>query len=180
MRIKKYFIKITVLAIFLFHLAAFAPAQTTNAPRQEKLLNGLKLLVWSDKNAPKTNVSLRIHSGAAFDPAGKEGAMALLSDVLFPNLAQFEYFSEDLGGNLGITSTYDYIQIDASGDNDKILEILETLAQAITQPQIDKDTTAKIKTQRLEQLKTFEAAPQYVLDHAVIKRLFGNYPYGRP
>jgi predicted Zn-dependent peptidase len=180
MRIKKYFIKFTVLAIFLFQFAAFASAQTTRAPREEKLLNGMKLLVWSDKNAPKTTVSLRIHSGAAFDPAGKEGVMSLLSDILFPNTAQFEYFAEDLGGNLGILSGYDYIQIDASGDNDKILEILEALAQAITRPQIDKDTTAQVKTKLLETVKMLEKNPVYVADLAVANRLFGNYPYGRP
>jgi hypothetical protein len=179
MRIKKYFKKITVLTLFLFQFAVFSSAQTPNAPRQEKLLNGLKLLVWPDKSAPKASVSLRIHSGSAFDPLSKEGVMALLSDILFPNQAVLEYFSEDLGGDIGITSTYDYIQIDMSGDNDKILEVLEALAQAVIRPQIDKDTTAKVKTQKLELIKDFEKHPIYVADYAVAKRLFGNYPYGR-
>jgi zinc protease len=181
MRIKKYFKKITVLSLFLFQIAAFSFAQTTNlpAPREEKLLNGLKLLVWSNPKAEKTSVKLRIHSGAAFDPLAKEGVMALLGDILFPNESVKEYFAEDLGGSLEITSNYDYIQIDASGDHDKILEILEAIAQAVTKPQIDKDTTAKVKAARLERVKEFEKNPAYLADRAVANRLFGNYPYGR-
>jgi predicted Zn-dependent peptidase len=182
MRIRKYFKKITVLALFLFQIAAVSFAQTTiqTAPREEKLLNGLKLLVWSDAKAEKVTVKLRIHSGAAFDPQAKEGVMTLLGDILFPNESVKEYFTEDLGGSLEITSNYDYIQIDASGDNDKILEIMESLAQAVTRPQIDKDTTAKVKTARLEKVKELEKNPSYVADQRVANRLFGNYPYGRP
>jgi hypothetical protein len=178
MRIKKYINKITILAVFLFQLAAFAPAQTP-APREEKLLNGMKLLVWSNPQAEKTSVKLRIHSGAAFDPLTREGVMALLGDILFPNETAKEYFAEDLGGSLEITSNYDYIQITASGDNDKILEILEAIAQAVTRPQIDKETTAKVKTARLEKVKELEKNPAYIADNAVANRLFGNYPYGR-
>ena len=182
MTIKKYFKKITVLALFLFHLSALAAAQTTNlpAPREEKLLNGMKLLVWSDQKAAKTSVRLRIHSGSAFDPQAREGVMALLGDILFPNQTSQEYFAEDLGGSLEVTSNYDYIQISATGDNDKILEMLEAIAQAITISQIDKETTAKVKTARLEKLKELEKDPAYLADRAVARQLFGNYPYGRP
>jgi len=181
MRIKKYFKKFTVLALFLFQIAAVSFAQTTiqSAPREEKLLNGLKLLVWSNPKAEKTSVKLRIHSGAAFDPLAKEGVMALLGDILFPNESVKEYFADDLGGSLEITSNYDYIQIEASGDNDKILEILEAIAQAVTKPQIDKETTAKVKAARLEKVAYFEKNPSYIADRAVANRLFGNYPYGR-
>lgn len=183
MRIKKYFKKITVLSLFLFQIAAFSFAQTANppaAPREEKLLNGMKLLVWADPKVEKASVKLRIHSGSAFDPQAREGVMALLGDILFPNETSKEYFTEDLGGSLEITGNYDYIQINATGDNDKILEILEALAQAVTRPQIDKETTAKIKLARLEKIKALEKNPAYIADRNVIKRLYGNYPYGRP
>ena len=180
MRIKKYFNKITLLAIFLFQLNALA--QTTNlpAPREEKLLNGMKLLVWTDAKAEKASVKLRIHSGSAFDPQTKEGVMALLTDILFPNETAWEYFTEDLGGSLETTSNYDYIQINATGDNDKILDLLEALATAVTKPQIDKETTAKVKTAKLELVKKLEKNPAYVADQAAAKQLFGNFPYGRP
>jgi len=182
MRIKNYFKNFTVLAFFLFTFNSFTFAQTPNltAPREQKLLNGLKLLVWANPGAEKVSVKLRIHSGSAFDPLAKEGVMTLLSEILFPNEVAREYFEQDLGGSLDVVSNYDYIQINATGGNDKILEILQALAGAVSTPQIDKDTTAKVRTANLEKIKELEKNPAYLADVAVAKRLFGSYPYGRP
>lgn len=181
MNIRNYFNKITVLALFLFSLNALSFAQTTNppAPREAKLLNEMKLLVWANPSAEKVSVKLRVHSGAAFDPLAKEGVMALLSEILFPNETSREYFEQDLGGSLLVESNYDYIQISATGDSDKILDILEAISAAVTKPQIDKDTTAKIKTAQLARVAELEKNPVYIADSAAAKRLFGNFPYGR-
>ncbi len=179
MNIKNNFIRYTLSALILLSLATISFAQKSNQPRQEKLLNGLKLLTWNDTATDKVTVKLRIHSGAAFDTQNKEGTMALLADALFPNDTVKEFFREDLGGSLEVVSNYDYIQINATGDADQVLTILETIAAAVTKTQIDKDTTTKLKAARLERIQELEKNPSYVADQAVAKRLFGNYPYGR-
>ncbi len=182
MNIKYYLKKLTLLSLILFIAVSFTAAQTTKlsaTPRQEKLLNGLKLLVWNEPTAAKVTVKLRIHSGAAFDTLNKEGTMALLADVLFPDESMKEFFSEDLGGSLSIKSNYDYLQIDATGNSDQVLTILETLAAAVTKPQINKETTAKVRAARLERIKELEKNPAYIADLAVAKRLFGDFPYGK-
>ncbi len=173
--------KFTLLVLFLFQFTLICSTQTVKypEPRQEKLLNGLKLLVWNEPQAQKVTVKLRIHSGSAFDPQGKEGVMALLADVLFPNESQKEFFAEDLGGSLDVTSNFDYIQINATGNSDQFLTIIETLATAVTNPQINKEITAKIISARLEKVKELEKNPAYIADQAVAKRLFGDFPYGR-
>ena len=158
---------------------SFAQANASAVPRQEKLLNGLKILLWQNQNTDKVTVKLRVHSGAAFDPRGKEGTMALLADALFPNESQRDYFRDDLGGSLEVESNYDYLQISATGDADKILTILEAFAAAVTKPTLDADTTAQVKTARLAKIRELEKNPAYVADLAVVKRLFGDYPYGR-
>ncbi len=171
------FVKFTILLLLLFLSINFAFAQ--KAPRQEKLLNGLNLLIWNDPTAPKATVKLRIHSGSAFDALGKEGTTALLADILFPTSAAKEFFAEDLGGSLEVVSNYDYIQINATANNDQFLTMLETIANAVINPQIDKDTTEKVRAARLEMLKGLEKNPSYVADQAVAKRLLGDFPYGR-
>lgn len=183
MKINKYLKKCVFSAAFSLCFFTFVFAQNVNfsaPPRQEKLLNGLKVLVWSDLNAPKVSVSLRIHSGSAFDPQEKEGVMALLGEILFPNDAAREFFAEDLGGSLEIISNYDYIQINATGDNDQVLTILETIAAAVDKPRIDKETTALAKARKLEKVVETEKDFSQIADQAVAKRLFGNFPYGRP
>lgn len=180
MKIIQHFVKLTISAAFLFALANVNFAQSNTVPQEEKLLNGLRLLTFRQKGADKLTIKLRLHSGSAFDPQNKEGVMALFADILFPNQEQVrEYFTDELGGSFEIVSNYDYIQISATGATDKLLPILETLAQAVTQTQIDKETTPKVKIARLAKIKEWESDPSYVANLAVRKQLLGNFPYGR-
>lgn len=181
MKFRSYTQKITlpVLILFLFNSFGFAQNINLPAPKQEKLLNGLKLLMWNQPNAEKATVKLRIHSGSAFDPKDKEGVMALLADALFPNEQIKEFFADDLGGSLEVVSSYDYIQINATGANDQILTILETVAAAVSNPTIDKETTAKVKNARLATIKERQKNSVLVADQAARTRLLGSFPYGR-
>lgn len=181
MNIKNRFKVFIFLTLILFAANSLATAQAvkTGAPRQEKLLNNLKLLMWTEPAAEKVTIRLRVHSGAAFDTLGKEGTMALLADILFPNEASKEFFAEDLGGSLSVESNFDFIQINATGNTDQILTMLETIAGAVTKPQIDKETFTKISAARMARVKELEKNPAYVADLAVASRLFGSYPYGR-
>jgi len=149
------------------------------APKQERLLNGLKILMWSDAKAEKVLLKLRVHSGSAFDPQDREGLMQMLADSLFPNAAAREFFKDDLGGDLEVITNYDYIQINASSKPENFVKMLETIGSAVANPVIDKDTTATIRSELLTKVLSLEADPAYLADRAVAKRLFGTFPYGR-
>src|SRR4051794_6990253 len=56
------------IILFLASLGVFAQKASIRDPKQEKLLNGLKVLMWSDPSADKVAVKIRVHSGSAFDP----------------------------------------------------------------------------------------------------------------
>lgn len=168
-------------AMCVLLLAAAALAQSSAAqPKRETLLNGLKVVMQPDKSAQNVEIRVRIHSGAAFDPQGKEGVMKLIAENIFPNETARDYFKEDLGGSLEIRTTYDYIEIRATGRSDAFLQMMETLASAVANPTIDKETTAKLRSTMLESLKKYEADPVYVADRAIARRMFGTFPYGRP
>ncbi len=173
--------KITVFAITLLFATVSAFPQNANikTPRQEKLLNGLKVLMWSDPNTPNVSVKIRFHSGSAFDPQDKEGLMQILAENLFPNESVREFFNDDLGGSLEVLTNYDYIQINATSKSDEFLNLLETLANAVANPTIDKEITAKLKAKQLEKVNALEKNPAYVADQATAKRLLGSFPYGR-
>ncbi len=181
MKFRNYFKNFTFSLLILIGTAmvSFAQTQTFPAPRESKLLNGTKLLVWNNKNTDKVFVKIRIHSGSAFDPLGKEGVMQMLSDILFPMETTREFFTEDLNGSFDIVTNYDYIQINASGDADKLLTILETLSPAIINPQINKESTERVRLPLLAKVQELEKNPSYIADRAVAKRLLGNFPYGR-
>jgi zinc protease len=165
-----------------FILAALTPlfGQNTATPRQEKLLNGLKVLMWPDPAADKVSLKVRVHSGTSFDPQGKEGAMSLLAESFFPTELSQTFFREDLGGGLSVTANYDYIQINAWAKPEEFLTLLEAVSTAVSTPTIDKETTPKLVAARLAKIKALEADPVYMADIAAAKQLFGTFPYGRP
>lgn len=179
---KIYFQRSAFLVFFLLLLTNLSFAQSINfpEPRQDKLLNGLKVLVWNQPKTGRITVKIRVHSGSAFDPQDKMGTMVLLGRILFPEAGIKQFFEEDLEGNLEIINTYDYMQINATAKADEFVSLLETLAPAVSNPSIDKEKTAKVKAEHLEKLKELEKNPSYVADRAIAERLLGEFPYGRP
>jgi zinc protease len=170
-----------LLFALLIALSGISLAQKPAAtPRQEKLLNGLKVLYWNTPGAEKITLKLRIHAGSSFDPQDKEGVMKLVSESFFPNADSRDFFKDELGGNLDITCNYDYIQIDTTAKSSDFLILLETVAQAISNPDLSREATTGLKTALLARIQEAEKDSEYVADRAVAKRLFGTFPYGRP
>jgi hypothetical protein len=169
------------LAIFLFILLISASSvfAQKRGPRQEKLLNGLKVLMWNVPKSDKVTVKIRVHSGSAFDPQQKEGVMRLLADNIFPNESAKEFFTEELDGSLEVVSNYDYIQITATAKSEHLLDVLQTLANAVANPVIDKETTARLRAALAGKVKELDKDPVYVADMAAASRLYGTFPYGR-
>src|SRR6185503_7355341 len=104
----RLFLRLCAFACVIL-LAAAQPlrAQIASQPEREQLLNGLRLLFWLKPGSPEVILKLRINSGAAFDLSGKSGQMALLGDLLFPDPATIDYFTDQMGGKLDVSVTYD-------------------------------------------------------------------------
>lgn len=175
-----------VIVFALAFLIAFAAvkvasAQSQKEPKRHQLLNNLRLLVWSEPAAANVLVKLRIHSGAAFDPREKAGAMRLLADSLFPDETVNNYFTEDLGGKLSVESNYDFIEITASGKSENLLDILETVRNGVSSAALTTENFKKVRDARLKIVQGQTTTAEDAADLLIRKRLFGDYfPYGRP
>ena len=170
----------TVLSAAILAVVVPAYAQSASAPKEEKLLNGLKLLMFDAPGSDKVTLKVRIHAGSAFDPQGKEGLMKLLAANVFPNPEAKEYFSEKLGGSLDVESNYDYVQVNATSSPENVVSMIETVAAAIVNIENDKETTAKLKEAQLKRVSMLSGDASYVADQAAATRLLGTFPYGRP
>ena len=167
-----------VLSIFLMAPAAFpqAPAE----PEREQLLNGLKLLFWLKPGSPDVILKLRINSGAAFDLSGKAGQMSLLADLLFPDPATVDYFTDEMGGKLDVKVTYDSTTITMVGKAAELERIVEVLRNALLATQFTPEVITRMRDARIKQLKDSSISSASVADRALATRLFGDFPYGRP
>jgi zinc protease len=167
---------LAVLLALVF-LASNGAAQT--APEPEQLLNGLRILFWEKPGSPDVLVKLRIHSGAAFDLAGKSGEMALLGDLLFPDAATTDFFSE-MGGKLDIAVNYDSTTITMVGKPAQFDQIVEVLRNGLLATQLTPEVINRIRDSRLKIIRETAISPSVVADRAIASRLFGDFPYGRP
>lgn len=155
-----------------------APAQSQPEPRREQLLNGLRILLWSRPTDQNVLVKLRVHSGAAFDLAGKEGLMATLADLMFDPQTR-DYVTEELGGRIEVTLGYDTLDITLAGRATDFERLLELARNAVTNPQLTPEAIERVRTARLKSLRETPPTAAAAADRAAAARLFGLYPYGR-
>jgi predicted Zn-dependent peptidase len=143
-------------------------------------LNGLPVVYWQRPGDANLFMKLRLNSGAAFDLTGKAGTMALLGDALFPDPATREYVTEELGGHLEVTTTYDSIDVTISGKASQAERMIELLRNAILGMNLSADSVSKLREARIAQLGKAPLSNSVLADRAVATRLFGTFPYGRP
>ena len=167
-----------VLSLFLMAPATFPQAPTE--PEREQLLNGLRLLFWLRPGSPDVILKLRINSGAAFDLSGKAGEMALLGDILFPDPATVDYFTDEMGGKLDVKVTYDSTTITMVGKASELERIVEVLRNAILATQFTPEIINRMRDARIKLLRDTSIVPASVADRAIAARLLGDFPYGRP
>jgi len=154
-------------------------SQTAPQPEREQLLNGLRLLIWPQPGSPDLVVKLRINSGAAFDLAGKSGQMALLGDLLFPDAATVDYFTDELGGKLNVSVNYDSMTITMVGKAAEFEQVISVLRNALLSTQFAPDVVTRIREARIKSLRDGSVSPGMIADRAIAVRLFGDFPYGR-
>src|SRR5690242_11797860 len=104
-----------VLCLSVFALLPVRVRAQPAEPERETLLNGLRILYWSQPGNPEVLLRMRIHSGAAFDLADKGGMMALLGDALFPDQSTCDDESGELRGRLEVTTRFDTIGVTVPG-----------------------------------------------------------------
>ncbi|MCA1556423.1 MAG: insulinase family protein [Acidobacteria bacterium] len=151
----------------------------TPAPRREQLLNGLRLLLLHRPNDPQVMLKMRINSGAAFDLAGKEGLMTLLTDALFSDPGTRQYVTEELNGQITVNTSYDYIEILLSGKTSDFERLAELLRNALLQIRLAPEDVNRLRDERLKAARDEGGRPALVANRAIAARLYGSYPYGR-
>src|SRR5215212_7781222 len=165
--------------VFLFSALPLS-APPAAQPEREQLLNGLRLLYFVKPGDPEVILKLRINSGAAFDFSGKSGQMALLGDLLFPDPGTVDYFTDEMGGKLNVSVTYDSTTITMVGKADQLEHIVEVLRNALIATQLTPEVVTKMRDARIKLLRDTTIVPAEVADRAIAARLYGDFPYGRP
>jgi zinc protease len=167
---------ISTLMLALASLPALG--QTTPEPRREQLLNGLRTLLVHRPADPNVLVKLRVHSGAAFDLAGKEGMMSLLAAAMF-DAEDFRFVEEDLGGRLEVKVDYDAINITVAAPARDFGRVIELLRSSLTNLQLTPEGVVRLRSERVERAGAEPVTAALTADRAAAARLFRPHPYAR-
>jgi zinc protease len=178
--LNRFLRKAALAACLLTALQPSVSAQVPIEPEHNRLLNGLRVLIWARPSEQNVVLKLRVHSGAAFDLEGKAGSMALLGDILFPDPTTREYFTEEMQGRLNVTTDYDSMTITMQGRAREFERIVEILRTALVTTQLTPENVAKVRGGRIKVVKESAISPAMLADRAIATRLFGDFPYGRP
>src|SRR5215216_992155 len=159
-------LKLLISAFCIFLLPAAVFPQVSPEPEREQLLNGLRMLLWLKPGSPDVILKLRINSGAAFDLTGKSGQMALLGDLLFPDPATVDFFTDEMGGKLNVSVTYDSTTITMVGKVSEFEQIVEVLRNALLSTQLTPEVVTRVRDARIKLLRDTSMDPTAIADRA--------------
>jgi len=149
-------------------------------PQREQLLNGLRVLLVPRPGDSNVLIKLRVHSGAAFDIAGKAGTMSLLGELMFPDQVTYDYFKEEVNGQLLVQTDLDSINVTMQGRASEFDRMIDTLRVAVVNTPLSPENVTRIRDARAKALREKNPTPADVADRIIAERLFGSFPYGRP
>lgn len=175
--------KLLVVSSFIFLVGSVGSpgyGQATVEPEREQILNGLRILLWPRAADQNVLIKIRVHSGAAFDIAGKAGQMAILADMLFPDPGTREYFVDEMSGRLEVATDHDSLTITMQGRASEFERIVGILRTALINTDITPENVTRIRDSRIKIVRETNLSPAIVADRAIATRLFGDFPYGRP
>lgn len=175
----------TWLALAMLLALLAVPARAVEVQR---VVAGEGIEAWlvEDHANPIITVSFAFRgSGAAADPAGKEGlanmASSLLDEGAGPLDAQaFQRQLEDMAIDLGFNASLDNFTgtlRTLTQNRDRAFELLRL---AINQPRFDADAVTRIRGQIESSLRRQLEDPDIIASQRFWATMFADHPYGRP
>jgi zinc protease len=158
---------------------------TIATPGEQRLPNGLRVIVAERRGVPLVTARLVVLSGAELDPPGRAGATALMAGVLTrgtlrhtaPVLATL---AGTLGGSLDSSAGWNESGVGITVTTPKLSDALSLLAEVAMVPAFAPAEIERYRTQALDELKVAYAEPGTLAGLAAMHALYGDGAYGHP
>ena len=157
--------------------AVFPPFQ------EERLPNGLTLLLVENHRQPVVSISLAIPAGSVFDPAGKEGTATLVAGLLTKGAGgrsaeQVAEAIERVGGSIGAGADNETLTLRADVLAPDATLAFELLGAALTAPDFPAAELELLRTQTLSSLQLELSQPASIAQRQFNRALYGDHPFG--
>jgi len=155
------------------------------APTKTVLKNGLTVLALERRSIPLVQFQLMVRSGAAADPAGKEGTAALVARLLkrgtkSRSATQFFEEVEFVGGTIDTAATADASFVRGEFASRDVEIGFNLIADLALNPAFRPEEFDKEKRLALAEIVDRLDDPDQVARLAFASWLYGGHPYGHP
>ena len=155
------------------------------AASEQRLPNGLRVLVAQRRGLPLVTAQLVLLSGAEQDPEKQAGLASLTNSLLVRGTAKrtassLAVAAEALGGSLESTAAWDQAQLGITVTTPKLSQALALLSEAARTPAFANDEIDRLKSEVLDAMKVEQAQPGNLAGLAAQRAAFGAGAYGHP
>lgn len=159
-------------------------AQATPLGTRTVLDNGATLLVAERPAVPMVVMTILFKTGAAADPAGKEGLANLTSALLTRGTRKYsaEELAKELdflGAALGVDADYDATTVTFTTLTKNLEPALALLAEVLLSPTFPIPELERKRREIEGGLQSSEEDPGWVAQKTFLEKLYPQYPYGR-
>jgi zinc protease len=152
-------------------------------PVEKTLANGLRVIVVPKHDIPLVAVRLLVKTGAAADPAGRDGLADLTATVLTKGTKtrtaeQIARGVEALGANLAADADWDDSSVDLSVMSSNLPRALEYVADVARNATFAKEELERERAQAIDALQVELTEPRPLAQVVAARLVFGETPYG--
>lgn len=152
-------------------------------PVEKTLANGLRVIVVPKHDIPLVAARLMVKTGAAADPAGKDGLASLTATVLTQgtktrSAEQIARGIEALGATLDADAAWDSSSIDVSVMSSNLPKALEFVSDVARNATFAKDEFERERAQAIDALQVELQQPRTLAAVVASRLIFGEAPYG--
>lgn len=152
-------------------------------PVEKTLANGLRVIVVPKHDIPLVAARLMVKTGAAADPAGKDGLAALTATVLTQgtknrSAQQIARGIEALGATLAANAGWDSSSLDISVMSSNLPKAMEFAGDVVRNATFAKDEFEREQAQAIDALQVDLTQPRALAGVVASRLIYGEAPYG--
>jgi zinc protease len=152
--------------------------QTVTSP------GGITAWLVQEPGIPFTALEIRFRGGSALDPAGKEGAVNLMTALIEEGTGDldsqgFAAARDALAASFSFSSDIDTVAVSAQFLTENRDQAVDLLRQAITAPRFDADAVERVRGQVLAGLRSDAKDPETIASNLFRAQAFEGHPYER-
>lgn len=173
-----------LLSFALLSLFLALPARAAVDIQNVTSPGGIKAWLIEEPGIPFTALEIRFRGGSSLDPAGKEGAVNLMTALLEEGAADldaqgFAKARDDLAAQFRFRSDIDTVAVSAQFLTENRDQAVALLRSALKQPRFDAEAVERVRGQVLAGLRSDLKDPDAIASGIFREQAFEDHPYER-